>query len=162
MSSDHDLVLRTARTYESSALSELALRSKGHWGYSADFLEACRAELTVTPQRCASGAVTVAVRGDRILGFHVLEGEPPDGELAALFVDSDVIGTGVGGRLLRHALGSAVRQGFRTLVLEADPGAESFYVRHGAVRIGEVASGSIPGRVLPHLRFELTTLRRGQ
>lgn len=157
MPSDHQPILRTATVGEASTLSELALRSKGYWGYSADFLEACRAELTVTPQRCASGGVTVAVRDDRILGFHVLEGSPPDGELAALFVDTDVIGTGIGGQLLRHALGSAVQQGFRTLSLEADPGAEGFYLRYGAVRVGEVASGSIPGRLLPHLRFELIT-----
>jgi len=149
--------LRAAEPHEASALSDLALRSKGHWGYSQAFLAACRAELTVTPQRCASGAVTVAVRSGRILGFHVLEGSPPDGQLAALFVDSDLIGTGVGDRLLRHALGSAGRQGFRSLALEADPGAEGFYVRYGAVRAGEVASGSIPGRLLPRLTFELSS-----
>lgn len=156
MTSDADQVrIRTAEPHEAPAISDLALRSKSHWGYSAEFLAACRDELTVTAERCASEQVTVAVRAGRVLGFHLIEGEPPDGELAALFVDLDVIGTGVGGRLLRHALGSAARQGFRRLVLAADPGAEGFYARYGAAPIGEVPSGSIPGRVLPRMAFDL-------
>ncbi|WP_425441239.1 hypothetical protein [Ruania alba] len=56
---------------------------------------------------------------------------------------------------MRHALSSAADRGFRSLVLDADPGAEPFYAAHGAERIGSAASGSIPGRMLPHMRFDL-------
>jgi len=38
-------------------------------------------------------------------------------------------------------------------MLDADPDAEPFYLHHGARRIGEVPSGSIPGRMLPRLAF---------
>ncbi|UFU07471.1 GNAT family N-acetyltransferase [Ruania halotolerans] len=150
------LQMRSARTDEASALSALALRSKGHWGYPQDFLDACREELTITPERCDSEVVTVALLEDRIAGFYTVDGSPPEGELGALFVDLDLIGSGVGGSLLRHALASAASRGFRRLVLDADPGAEAFYVRYGAERIGEVPSGSVPGRMLPHMRFDLT------
>ncbi|RIK15552.1 MAG: GNAT family N-acetyltransferase [Acidobacteria bacterium] len=148
--------IRPARPDEAPAITELALRSKGHWGYPPEFLEACREELTVTPARCAAGSVVVAVDGDRVLGYHDVEGSPPDGELAALFVAPDVIGTGLGAILLRHALEQSVRRGLRRLVLDADPGAEGFYARFGAVRVGEAPSGSIPGRVLPRMVFDLT------
>lgn len=152
---DAAVVLRPARPEEAGELSALALRSKGHWGYSAAFLEACRDELTVTPERCAQGRVTVAVRDGRVLGFHAVQGSPPEGELSALFVDPPAIGTGLGGRLLRDALGAAARAGFRRLVLDADPGAASFYARHGALVVGTSPSGSVPGRVLPRMVFEL-------
>ncbi|MEE8490728.1 MAG: hypothetical protein V3S60_03740 [Acidimicrobiia bacterium] len=35
--------IRPARRDELDLLSDLALRSKGFWGYDDDFLEACRA-----------------------------------------------------------------------------------------------------------------------
>jgi len=148
--------IRTACPGEAAILSGLALRSKGYWGYSESFLEKCRNELTYTPEQCGSGDVFVADRDGDVLGFSAIDGTPPAGELLALFVDIGAMGRGVGGELLRHALMVARDRGFRSLTLDADPGAEPFYLRHGAVRIGEAPSGSIPGRVLPRLRLDLT------
>lgn len=147
--------IRPARPQEASELSALALRSKGHWGYSAAFLEACRAELAVSPQQCESGDVVVAMTGGRIGGFYMLAGPPPEGQLSALFVDHDLIGAGLGHELLTNALETAVEHGFRSLVLDADPGAESFYAKYGAETTGRSGSGSIPGRFLPQMRFRL-------
>lgn len=147
--------LRVARAEEAGSLSALALRSKAYWGYDAAFLEACRVELTFSPATCGSGTVWVAERTGRLLGFSALSGTPPHGELAALFVDPPAIGHGVGAALLRATLRHAYRRGFRGLELAADPGAEGFYRHHGAERLGTVASGSIPGRRLPLMRFTL-------
>lgn len=146
---------RLARSDEPGEISSLALRSKGYWGYSGEFLEACREELTVSAQQCLSGDVTVAVRGEAIAGFYVLDGSPPLGRLAALFVELDLIGMGLGEALLLHALDTATRRGFHSLELDADPGAESFYARYGAETIGQSASGSIRGRLLPRMKFHL-------
>ena len=94
-----------------------------------------------------------------MVGFYAL-GAPTSalaghGELAACFVDPPAIGSGVGGVLLRHALAEARRRGWHTLALDSDPGAVAFYLHHGARQVGESASGSIPGRVLPRLEFAL-------
>jgi GNAT superfamily N-acetyltransferase len=147
-----DVELRPGRPGEAAALSALALRSKAHWGYSAEFLEACRAELTVAESSLPS--VTVAVVRDTIAGFSLLEGHSA-GELAMLFVDPPWIGHGIGGLLLSAALDAARRRGYRHVDLDADPGAAPFYLRYGARHLGDVPSGSIPGRTLPHLRFPL-------
>lgn len=147
--------LRPARPEEAHALTELALRSKSHWGYDATFLQACRAELKVEPDACLTGRVIVAEEGHALLGFYRLAGKPPHGELGALFVDLPVIGRGAGARLLRHALAAAADLGYTSLTLDADPGAEAFYRHHGAVWIGEVASNVIAGRTLPQLRFTI-------
>ncbi|WP_231920056.1 GNAT family N-acetyltransferase [Microlunatus soli] len=146
--------IRPARAEEHATISALALRSKGHWGYSPEFLQACRAELTYRAEDCGTG-MWVADDGTGPLGFSRLAGVPPDGELAALFVDPDAIGTGCGRLLLEHILREAAARGFRRLDLDADPGAEPFYRHFGATRIGSSPSGSIPGRVLPRLRFDL-------
>ncbi|WGL53443.1 GNAT family N-acetyltransferase [Nocardioides sp. BP30] len=151
-------LLRAARPEEAALISDLALRSKAHWGYDAAFLEACRAELTWTAEQCGSGDVVLAERDGRVVGFYALGvGATPDrGELDACFVEPAVIGSGVGGVLLRGALIEARRRGWRRLALDADPGAEGFYLRHGARRVGEAPSGSLPGRLLPRLEFVLS------
>jgi GNAT superfamily N-acetyltransferase len=149
------ILIRPAGAGEENVLSELALRSKGHWGYPPEFLEACRAELTYTAEQCVSGDLFVAERDGRVLGFYLIEGQLANGCLDSLFIDPAAIGTGVGGLLLRHALDHARARGFTTLTLDADPGAVPFYEHFGAQHTGEAPSGSIPGRVLPVLTFQV-------
>ena len=149
------LRLRAGRRDEARRLSDLALRSKGHWGYDQTFLDACRAELTLRPEEVESQRVTVAERDGQIVGFYALAGDPPEGTLADLFVAPDHIGTGVGRALWRHAVLEAGRLGFERITLEADPGAERFYLAMGARRVGSVPSGSIPGRFIPFLEFHI-------
>ena len=148
--------VRPALSGEATAISALALRSKGHWAYDAAFLEACRAELTTDPGECDGRHVYVAERDGMMLGYYKLAGDPPVGELADLFVDPPAIGTGVGTLLLRHAIGQARVLGLQRLTIDAEPEAEAFYLRAGAVRTGSVPSGSIPGRELPQLELRLS------
>ncbi|MDX3227991.1 GNAT family N-acetyltransferase [Streptomyces sp. ME19-01-6] len=143
--------LRAGREDEAGTLSELALRSKGHWGYDEAFLAACREELRLRPGEVAARRTTVAEQDGRVLGFATLEGDGPEGELGMLFVAPDAIGRGVGRLLYRHVLREAGRLGFTRLTIEADPHAESFYLAMGAQRVGDAPSGSIPGRALPLL-----------
>jgi GNAT superfamily N-acetyltransferase len=91
----------------------------------------------------------------RILGFGTVEGEPPAGELGMLFIDPPAIGQGVGSALLSYLAAIATDLGFHRLTIAADPNAEPFYLAKGAVRIGGVPSGSVPGRVLPLLALAL-------
>ena len=146
-----DVELRPASPDEVGALSELALRSKAYWGYDSDFLEACRDELTFSATDAAR--IVVAESGGAPVGLYTVDGRPPEGVLTNLWVDPDAIGSGVGRRLWTHAVESARAGGFSGLLIDADPNAEGFYLRMGAERIGEQPSGSIPGRMLPLLRF---------
>ncbi|MGW2547713.1 GNAT family N-acetyltransferase [Kitasatospora sp. NPDC001574] len=143
--------IRPARPDEAALLSALALRSKAHWGYDAEFMAACRVDLTLDPERIEADRTAVAEADGRVLGFVTLVGAPPEGELDMLFVEPDVIGRGVGRFLLAHLRRRAAESGFRRVLVAADPNAESFYAAMGAVRIGTVPSGSIPGRELPLL-----------
>jgi GNAT superfamily N-acetyltransferase len=137
--------LRAARPGEERRLSELALRSKAHWGYDEAFLESCREELRVTPEQIARGDVTVAEDG-AIVGLSVVDLDAA--ELLSLFAEPAAIGTGVGKALLRAALERAAAHGVPALTFESDPNAEAFYRSQGARRIGERVSRST-GRALP-------------
>ena len=147
--------IRRARPEEAGALSALALRSKALWGYSPEFLERCRAELTLRPEEVEPFRAHVATEGGAVLGLFTVRGEPPEGALDALYVEPQATGRGVGRALLVEAMQVARDLGFHALLIHSDPHAEAFYLRHGATRVGEVPSGSIPGRVLPLLRLAL-------
>ena len=142
--------LRPARIDEAAALSDLAVRSKGHWGYDAAFLERARPELTVLPEDVERLEIRVAEEDGRLLGFSAVDVAGAPAELLALWVDPDAIGTGVGRSLLLDALGTAAEHGAGGLFVESDPNAEGFYLRHGARRLGERRSSSTK-RLLPLL-----------
>ena len=148
-------IIRPARPAEAAGLSELALRSKGHWGYDDDFLEACRDVLTVSPTDVEAGAVFVAEVDGASAGFYRLGGAPPVGELEDLWVDPATMGRGIGPALLAHAAKEARERGCTAVLVESDPNAEGFYRSQGAQRIGERSSSIDAGRRLPLLRLEL-------
>lgn len=145
------MLIRAARVEEAGALSALALRSKAHWGYSAEFVEACRAELTLAPDEIAARRATVVERDGGVVGFATLEGDPPEGVLGMMFVEPLTMGRGIGRLLFEHARTVARDLGFLRFTIDADPNAEAFYRAMGAVRVGSVPSGSIAGRTLPRM-----------
>ncbi|MDN5743572.1 MAG: GNAT family N-acetyltransferase [Nocardioidaceae bacterium] len=147
--------IRPAAADEAALLTALALRSKAHGGYDEAFIAACRDELTLKDGELAARRTRVAEASGQALGFSTLEGTAPTGVLGMLFVEPDLIGQGVGGLLMRDLLARARDLGFTTLSIDADPGAEPFYLAHGAVRLGATPSGSIPGRMLPLLELRL-------
>ena len=150
-----DVTLRPARPDEAEVLTELVLRSKAHWGYSEEFMESCREELTIHAHTMVASRMTVAEAEGRVVAVATLEGEPPRAELGSLFVDPEMIGKGIGRQLLQYMLEMARGIGARSVVLDADPNAEPFYEAMGFVRAGVVPSGSIPGRTLNRYALDL-------
>jgi len=178
--------IRAARATDAEVLSELALRSKAHWGYDAAFLEACRSELTVQPENIARDVVVVLESAGVPRGFYALcaQGDASEGlrrsaesrpaeasgqcagrhdsagaggqaELELFYIDPQSIGAGFGRVLWRHMVDSAREHGYETVYIHSDPHAEGFYRAMGAQRVGVAASGSIEGRLLPLLRYDI-------
>lgn len=153
-----DIAIRAAQSKECEILSDLAFRSKASWGYSPEFMEACRAELSVSAEDIASPHChyVLAEANRQILGYYALESRSTDEyELAALFVEPKFIGQGVGRRLIEHAKFHARKYRARSLLIQGDPNATDFYRAAGGVQIGERESDSIPGRYLPEFRISL-------
>ena len=144
--------IRNAKPSEANLLSKLAFESKAYWGYSSEFMESCREELSVTPEKINSVLFTYKVyeTDNRILGFYAIEKlNDNESELEALFVKPEHIGSGIGRALMEHARDFAKNQRFLSLKIQGDPNAEAFYLASGAIRIGEHESASIKGRYLP-------------
>lgn len=144
--------IRAAKQDEAGLLTELAMRSKAHWGYDATFMARCREELTVTGEkiRLARYDYRVCVEQDRVVGFHALEWLDNDrASLEALFVEPGDIGKGFGKQLISDAKKRARAHGAGEILIEGDPHADGFYRGVGALKIGRRPSGSIAGRWLP-------------
>lgn len=151
-------LIRDARPQESAALSDLSMRSKAHWGYPVDFMEACREELTVTAEDLgdADRYYRVAEVDGQLAGFYGIARLPGgDFELEALFVEPAHIGTGIGRQILADACELAASRGGGSMIIQGDPNAEAFYLAAGGVRMGSRPSESIPGRELPLFRLAL-------
>ena len=149
-------MIRTARHGETALLSDLAFRSKAHWGYSDEFMDLCRDELTISTDYLSEHASFVLEAGGAVVGFGTLERLSDSRvELGHLFVDPPLIGRGYGSELMIHIVEAARSEGYLVLEILADPSAERFYLSSGGRRVGLKASASIPGRELPLLEVEL-------
>jgi GNAT superfamily N-acetyltransferase len=154
-----DNPIRAARVDEAGLLSDLALRSKAHWGYSPEFIERCREELTYDEEqlRCEDMRFFVVENDQRIVGFYALKLLGANEiELEAMFVEPSLIGQGFGRLLMEHAKLVGVELGAKQLIVQSDPYAERFYKAAGGVVTGTRESASIPGRYLPTLAIDLT------
>ena len=65
------------------------------------------------------------------------------------------MGEGLGNELMTHAKEKAKSLGMAALEIRSDPNAVGFYEHMGAKQMGDVASGSVPGRFLPKLILRL-------
>ena len=148
--------IRHTHHEDASALSDLCFRSKAHWGYSLEFMENCREELTVSREFLQLNPAFILMNDQKIVGFYALEEiDKETVELSYLFVEPAHIGKGYGRKLLLHAKIKAKSLSYKLMVIQGDPNAEAFYRAIGAVTVGEKESISIPGRMLPLLNLEL-------
>lgn len=149
---------RKAVPNDAKVLSALALRSKAHWEYSREFLRMCESELTVQAHQIENSNLDYVVAEVRstVVGFYALEKTSKGKfELEGLFVEPEHIGTGLGRRLIKHALDAVKGRGGRSLLVQGDPNAENFYLAAGGKCIGTRESASIPGRLLPLFEIEV-------
>jgi len=147
------VLLRPARPDEADLVSDLAVRSKGHWGYDARFLAVSRVQLAVLADDVVAHRVTVAEVDGVVVGFYAIEGKPPVAELSRMFIEPGHIGGGIGRRLWEHAVATAAAAGITSFTIDSDPSAEGFYLAMGAIRSGSTPSAVVRGRVLPQLTF---------
>jgi GNAT superfamily N-acetyltransferase len=157
--------IRRARPGESGVLTELAMASKAHWGYSPAFLAACRGELTVEEGDLADAYVLE--RDGVPAAFYLVVADGPSYYLDFFYVHPSFIGGGLGRALFQHLIGLVESRGIVRFLLHADPNAEPFYLAMGATRIGEVDSQvaspetqnakAAPRRRLPVLEWSLAS-----
>lgn len=146
-------LIRAARTDEAGELSALAVRSKAHWPYPADFIDRFARSLALTPEVIEHNDVWVAERDGVVCGFYTLLHRGDVCILDDLWVDPGAIGSGAGRALFEHAAAGAATAGAEALEWDAEPYATGFYERMGGRRVG--TADSPLGRSLPVMRLRL-------
>ena len=147
---------RLARDTECPDLSEMMLQSKAHWDYDPEFIEACRDDLTITPDWLTVNTGFVAERGDAVVGFFGISVKEDTAYTEHFFVAREAIGSGVGGIMWAEYVRQAIIRGAQRIEIESEPYAEAFYQRMGAVTVGAAPSSVFPGRQLPLMELKLS------
>lgn len=151
-------LIRAARPQEAAQLSDLARRSKAHWGYAPEFMASCREELTIEPDDVDAGLTFVMEADGTVLGFYAVKQVAHDRmELGFLFVEPAAIGRGYGRALIEHAKCCVRTRGCRILEIQGDPHTAAFYRAAAGRLVGERPSASITGRMLPLFEIDLST-----
>lgn len=155
---DNSFKIRRVESSESSQLTQLAHLAKAYWGYSPEFMLAFDAELTFQAADLDDehAIFRVGTFDGRICSFYALRLEADNQlEMTALFVEPTMLGKGLGRRLFEHAVKKARKRGAKNILIHSDPYAEKFYLKMGAVNIGNVASRSVEDREIPLLEYTL-------
>lgn len=145
--------IRKAKADEAVALTQIAIAAKRHWGYTDADLERWRAELTISSTLLQSQPAWVWDDAGQVRGFLTLQRDGRHCSLANLWVLPEVMRRGIGSALLKRALEYATEHHINALTIDADPQAEVFYLKCGAVRIGSIAApaSGAPQRQRPQL-----------
>ena len=147
------VLIRPGKLEEGGRLKEIAIASKGFWGYKPDRVREWADQGDFTPEGLRKFALFVAEAEGRAIAWVAVE---PKGEIAwleDLWVEPDWIGKGIGTRLFGEAAEHARALGAAALEWEAEPNALAFYEKMGARPVRETTGDW--GRTLSVMRVEL-------
>lgn len=144
-----------ASEQDANDLTELTLRSKAHWGYATKQIEDWREDLTISAEYISNQYVYTLVNGQEIRGYYSFKIlSKTKIELDNLFIDPDFIEKGLGSLMMLDLLQKAREMKVEVITLDADPHAESFYLKFG-FKIVDRLKSSVPGRYLPVMELQL-------
>jgi len=150
------MLIRAPSIDELSDISDLCFRSKAVWGYDEEFMNACRAELSLISRDLEVTTIAVAEHHGKLIGVAQLRVTDAEADLLKLFVEPTALRSGTGKALLAWVIDTAKKLGAKRLVIDSDPEAAPFYRRMGAHDLGQSPSRSVPGRMLPRLAITLS------
>jgi GNAT superfamily N-acetyltransferase len=148
--------VREAKPDEQRELTRLFVRATLHAGYDDAFIERVMPALTVTLPLITAGAVQVAEQeSGGIVGAVAVTPTMLQGIalLHSIYVDPPFWRRGVGRVLFGAAVAQARVLKAGAIMIYAEPSAEGFYKRLGAIRIGEGPFVLSPNVILPHCLY---------
>ncbi|MGI1768613.1 GNAT family N-acetyltransferase [Streptococcus uberis] len=145
-------IIKKANINQAELLSKIAFESKKYWGYSDEFMEKCREDLTVTPNYIENNLVKVIYSNQLVAGFYAFDFNLM--KLDALFVSPPFIGKKFGLLLMNDLIDELKDRQVKTFTLDSEPNALGFYKKMGAVKVGEITSSVDETRKLPLMSYE--------
>jgi len=146
--------VRAAKYGEEVYLSDLAIRSKAYWGYSLEFLDACRPHIKIDSAYIKDWPVEVLEKDGIIIGFYSLKKINNENRLDNLWIEPNFVKNGFGKILFTHAISRAKALGWDSFRLAGEPGAVVFYEKMGVKLIGQVQSRLRSDLLLPHMEIK--------
>lgn len=146
------MTIRYGQPSERKALEGLQRRSSMHHPMYRAQLAAHPDAIELPEEQIAAGLVRVAELDGAVVGFAVLFERSGDAcELDGLFVDPDLMRSGVGRRLVEDAVRIARERGAARIDVVANPQALAFYEAVGFVALGDAQTrfGPAPRMSLP-------------
>ena len=146
--------VRQAKPEEQRELTRLCVRATMHAGHDEAFIDRTMPALTITVPLIAANCVQVAEDGaGKVVGAVLVTPSAIQGIalLYGLFVDPAHWKRGIGRVLFGAAVVRAKEIKAGAITISAEPSAEGFYKRMGAIRIGEVPFYFSPETILPQL-----------
>ena len=140
MATKSPVQLSRAKPEDASTLTEIAHAAKRHWGYPEKWIAAWREILTMEPEFLAANIAYAAYEDGPAIGFYVLTTGSDGLHLDHLWIIPSAMGRGIGRAHFTHAVAQAKERGYDLIKIEADPNAEGFYRRMGAMRVGSTVS----------------------
>ena len=87
--------IKRADSSQAALFSDLAFRSKAHWGYSAAFMSLCKSELTYAGAEIENSLSYFLERDAMLAGFYILKSiNEYICELDGLFIEPALIDNG--------------------------------------------------------------------
>ncbi|OUB23752.1 GNAT family N-acetyltransferase [Bacillus thuringiensis serovar yunnanensis] len=148
------MIVREALPEETHELSQLALSAKATWGYSEEFILACKESLTITEEYIQNNYVYILEHLNVKIGFFAFKRTKID-TLDWLYIHPKYKGKGYGRILWQSLVVKAVELGIMDFMIVSEPKAEGFYIKMGAKRTGETFSTTFKDRILPILHYDV-------
>jgi GNAT superfamily N-acetyltransferase len=139
-----------------SALTQITFAAKRHWGYPETWIELWKSSMTITPEYIETHETWMAVMDMEPAAYYSFDEIEGTRWLDNLWVLPERMGQGLGRLLFEHALERSKGQGVRSLLIEADPNAQSFYEKMGARKVHDHHT-EVDGapRILPVMEINL-------
>jgi ribosomal protein S18 acetylase RimI-like enzyme len=149
------MTIQKAIPSDHEILTQITKKSKAYWGYSNEQIEDWSPFLTVTEEYIETNSVFNLMLDNQIIGYYSFFHESENSiKLDNLFVLPDFIGKGFGKLLMNDFVVRLQDLSVQKVVLNSEPNAESFYIKFGFVKIGQIET-SIKDRYLPIMELKI-------
>lgn len=133
-----DMIFELATPADCESLSELAIRSKRHWGYSKEAMELWNVNLTITEEFMNSHTIIKATLEDDIVGFFALEEIQPTTRIAHYWVDTPFMRKGYGSAMFKYLKEFLKSKNVSKATVVLDPNGLAFFEKKGAKVLNKI------------------------
>lgn len=144
-----------AKVGEASILTNIAINSEAYWGYDEEYMESFKNTYGVSENYISNYPTFLIEDNQIIVGFYSILMNVGETELEYFFINPNYIGKGYGKLLWNHVIENAKNLNIKQLEIVTSPEAIDFYIKMGAVKIGEVESLVKVGRKIPRLIYNV-------